>query len=105
ELDDVAARDGDCALHQPFQLADVTGPVVGHQGIGRRGRETPFAAHAVAFQKIVRELENVGAPLAECRYAHVDTAQAVEQVRAKATSLDEFGQPPVGCRDDSNVDA
>ena len=59
----------------------------------------------MALQKIVRELENVGAPLAERRYAHVDTAQPVEQVRAKDTSLDEFGQPPVGCRDDSNVDA
>ena len=59
----------------------------------------------MTLEEIEGELLDVGAPLAKRRYADVDAAQTIEQVRAEQPLFDQRREAAVGGRDDPDVDA
>ncbi len=76
-----------------------------HEGLGGRGRQPQRSHGVVTLEKVVRELDDVGAPLAQRGHAHVDAAQAIEQVGPKQPLLDEILQTAVRSGNDPDVDA
>jgi hypothetical protein len=57
------------------------------------------------MKEILRELQNVGPSLAQCRDTDVDAAQAIEEIRPEEPTLDESREAPVGCGHNPDVDA
>ena len=105
ELDHVGRRKRHGAFDEPLEFADVAGPVVGEQRVGRGGRQAHRPPRPVAFQKIPRELEDVVAPLAQRRHADVDAGQPVEQIRPELSPFDKAGEAPIGRGNDPEIDA
>ena len=105
QLQKVRARQRDRALDDALELADVARPLVHHERIDGRRRQLQRAHEAMAFEKVLRELDDVVASRAERRHLHVDAVEAVVEVHAEPAVLDEARQRPVGRDDDPRVDA
>ena len=73
EIDLAAARERERSLHQPLELPDVAGPVVGEQRVGRRLRQLEVPRGAMPLQKICGQGHDVCASLAKRWHMHFDS--------------------------------
>ena len=115
-----ASGERDGALDGVLELANVAGPVIGHQpahallrhrdarqAIGRRLRRVGSGRIALGFelrQKMLDEQRDVFFPLAQRRQLHRDHVQPVEEILTELPFGDQLREVAVGRCDHPNVD-
>ena len=97
-------RESDGALHHPLELADVPGQLYSTTPPPRLATAQPPGG-PMPIEKGRGKPEDVGSPLAEGGHAEVHAGQAVIEVGPENASVDQLGQAPIGCRDDTDIDA
>jgi hypothetical protein len=105
ELDPVAVDERNGPFHQPFELADVAGPLVGAQRVLDGRRDLEIAHLPVPGEKVAGQLGDVGLPAAQRRDVDFDAAQPVVEIGTEYPAGDERLERLVRRRDDARVDA
>ncbi len=109
----VVERDGrsvgqhDGPLEHVLELADVAGPVVGHQGLDRLRVDVGDQLAGplrVEVQEVDRQLEDVLRALAQGRHVQADHVEPVVQVFAKPPGSDQGLEVLMGRGQDPDVD-
>src|SRR2546425_13319533 len=107
ELDDVALREHDRAMHDVLQLAHVPRPVVARQHLERARRHAPHVAVALARglpDEVLDEERNVLAPLAERRHVDRPDVPAIVEVLTELARPHRGLEVDVGRGDDAPAD-
>src|SRR5262249_21635600 len=107
-LDDLGRPEDDRALDRVAQLADVPGPGVAREHLGRRLRQLGSGASRLTGEELeesVRQRDHVLAALPQWRHRDLDHVQAVEQVLAKAPPGDVALEIAIGRGDQADVGA
>src|SRR5262249_48379858 len=102
------AREDDRALNDIFELPDIAGPVIGLEQLERASLDPSDRAsktRSVLGGKVLRERQNIFAPLAQRGHADGKNVQAVKEIVAEAPGLHILGQVTVGGRHNAHIDA
>src|SRR5450830_213959 len=106
-VENAAVTHEDGPLDAVLQLANVPRPVIAHEDVDRRRRDTPHVLampRRVLLDEVVRQEGDVGAPVAQGRQEDREHVEAVEKILAEAPLRHRGFEVPVRRGHEADVD-